>query len=71
MRHKNCNGCKALYVEQAGTPHCELGFKVCRDNRHVYVGGTPVELATYYPEDQNCPKPKTNKALVNIKLGGY
>ncbi len=64
-RRKTCNGCRAIYIEQCGHPHCECGFKIVRKNTTAKMGNQTIPMSNYYPEDPNCPKPKTYMDLIN------
>lgn len=56
---KTCNGCRAGYIEVHGY-RCSLGYPVDELRFHdVVVSGIP---------QGPCPKPKTNKAYVELEI---
>jgi len=65
-RCRYCNGCKALFVDKCHAT-CELGFKIRQINAKREVCGCLVDTMILYA-DSKCPKPYTNKALVDFSL---
>lgn len=62
MKHpKTCNGCKALYQSQYSFL-CDLGYKL-KIVRRRSVKGT--DIMNVSPEKGTCPKPLTNKELLD------
>lgn len=55
---KSCLGCKALLSNL-----CALGYKIVYDSKEVYVKNKK-DIVSFYRPSENCPKPMTNKKLV-------
>lgn len=63
---KSCNGCKAFYMDRYyGT--CNLGYKI-KNTRITSSISPAMTIPTCTPLEE-CPKPLTNKKLVQISLG--
>lgn len=60
-RPRNCNNCRAFWQSQ-WRYYCSLGYKlkVTKIGEHKGVGIVNVE-----PESGECPKPLSNKELIN------
>ena len=65
-RCRNCNGCKALYISKCHAT-CELGFKIRQTNKQRVVFGSVIDTMLL-SADPECPKPRTNKAMMDFGL---
>lgn len=62
MKHpKTCNGCRALYQSQYSF-YCDLGYELKITKSGVFKGMDIVDVS---PESGECPKPLTNKELID------
>ena len=62
MKHpKKCDGCKAFW-QSLWAYHCNLGYELKITKKGEYKG---MDINHISPKCGECPKPLTNKELVN------
>lgn len=62
MKHpKSCDGCRAFWQSQ-WRYHCSLGYELKTTKKGEYKG---LDIVCITPKCGECPKPLTNKELIN------